>query len=308
MAETYRAVAFSEYGDPDVLRVVERPVPVPGQGEARIAIRAAGVNPVDWKIRSGAAAFVSVEFPAVLGGDVAGVVDAVGPGVTEFAVGDEVLGASGFGGYAELAVVPVGALTKKPASVPWDVAAALPVAANTAYHAFDELRLQPGETIVIDGAAGGVGTVAVQVAKNLGAVVIGTASEGNHDYLRSLGATPVTYGEGLAERIRAVAGQGVDAALDASGRGSLPALVEVVGNPERVVTIADYSGGELGVRMIYASPEGTSDRIARAAALAAEGKLTVPISRTYSLEKAPDAHRASEEGHVRGKLVILPAS
>ncbi|MGH7869367.1 MAG: NADP-dependent oxidoreductase, partial [Candidatus Dormibacteraceae bacterium] len=298
MTGTYRAVSFSEYGGPDVLQLVELPIPLPGQGKVRIAVRAAGVNPIDWKIRSGAAKFISIEFPAVSGGDVAGVIDAVGPGVTEFAIGDEVLGSIGFGGYAELALAPVEALTTKPSSVPWEVAAALPIPANTVYYAFDELGLQAGETFVIDGAAGGVGTIAVQAAKSLGVDVIGTASQRNHDYLRSLGAMPVTYGEGLADRIRKVAPKGVDAALDASGRGSLPALVDVVGGSERVVTIADSSAADLGVRFISAAPKGAASRIATAAALAAENKLTVPIYQTYQLEKAADAQRTSEQGHV----------
>ncbi|MFJ4006577.1 NADP-dependent oxidoreductase [Streptomyces sp. NPDC090023] len=307
MREHYRSVAFSEYGDPDILQVVERQAPPPGEGEVRLAVRAAGVNPIDWKIRSGAAAsFMPVEFPVVLGGDVAGVVDAVGPGVTGFAVGDEVLGSIGFGGYAEVAIANAEMLTRKPASVPWELAAALPVAANTALHALTELNLREGETIVIDGAAGGVGTVAVQLARHRGAHVIGTAREDNHAYLRSLGATPVVYGDGLADRIRSVSPQGVDAVLDASGRGSLPALIEVAGGPARVVTIADFSAAGLGVRMISAAAEGAADRIAEAAALAAQGKLTVPIAATYPLDEAAEAHRVSEDGHVRGKLVILP--
>ncbi|TWV29533.1 NADP-dependent oxidoreductase [Streptomyces misionensis] len=303
----YRAVVFSEYGGPEVLQVVERPLPAPGAGEVRLAVHAAGVNPLDWKVRSGAAAsFLPVEFPVVPGGDVAGVVDAVGPGVTEFAVGDEVLGSIGFGGYAEAVVVSAGALTEKPASLMWETAAALPVAANTALHALDELKLRESETIVIDGAAGGVGTVAVQLAALRGARVIGTAREANHAYLRSLGATPVAYGAGLADRIRSVAPQGVDAVLDASGRGSLSALIEVAGGADRVVTIADFSAARVGVRMISADAEGAGQRIGAAAALAAEGRLTVPIAATYSLEEAAEAHRVSEQGHVRGKLVILP--
>jgi len=307
MRENYRAIAFLEYGGPEVLQVMEYPVPDPGEGEVRLAVRAAGVNPIDWKIRSGAAAsFIPVEFPVVPGGDVAGVIDAVGRGVTEFAVGDEVLGSIDFGGCAEVALAKAKTLTKKPASVPWELASALPVAANTALHVLAELNVREGETIVIDGAAGGVGTVAVQLARHRGAHVIGTARETNHAYLRSLGATPVVYGEGLADRIRSVAPHGVDAVLDASGRGSLPALIEAAGGTGRVVTIADFSAAGLGVRMVSADAEGAAGRIAEAAALAAEGKLTVPIAAAYPLEEAPEAHHVSEAGHVRGKLVVLP--
>ncbi|MFJ9174892.1 NADP-dependent oxidoreductase [Streptomyces sp. NPDC102360] len=307
MQANYRAVTFSEYGGPEVLRVMERPLPTPGPGEVRLSVRAAGVNPLDWKIRSGAAAsFMPVEFPVVPGGDVAGVVDALGPQVTELAIGDEVLGSIGFGGCAEAAVADAAALTRKPAAVSWEVAAALPIAANTALHALDELKLREGETIVIDGAAGGVGTVAVQLARVRGAHVIGTAREANHAYLRSLGATPVEYGAGLADRLRSLAPQGVDAALDASGRGSLPDLLEVAGGPGRVVTIADFSAAEHGVRMLSADTEGAGQRIAAAADLAERGALTVPIAGTYALEEVAQAHRVSEQGHVRGKLIVLP--
>ncbi|GDY28970.1 NADP-dependent oxidoreductase [Gandjariella thermophila] len=306
MTETYRAVEYAEYGGPEVLRVVEREVPQPGPGQVRVRVRAAGVNPIDWKIRSGAMAGVMpVRFPAVPGVDMAGVVEAVGPDVTEFAVGDEVLG-RGSGTYAELTLAPVDGITAKPAEVPWAVAAGLPVAATTTYRVLALLGLKPGETILIDGAAGGVGTVAVQVARHRGATVIGTASPANHDYLRSLGATPVTYGEGLADRVRAVAPQGVDAALDASGRGSLPALVDLVGGPDRVVTIADAAAAEHGVRFTSGGPDEVPGSLADAVSLLAAGTITLPVARSYPLSEAADAHRDSEAGHVRGKLVLLP--
>lgn len=306
MASRYRAVVYFEYGDPDVLQVIELDAPQPGPGQVRIAVRAAGVNPVDWKIRSGAMASVRpVEFPVIPGVDLAGVIDQVGAGVTAFATGDEVLGTAS-GSYAELALAAVDKITAKPAEVPWEVAAGLPVAATTTYRALALLDLTAGETIVIDGAAGGVGTVAVQVARHRGLTVIGTASQPNHDYLRSLGATPVTYGDGLAERIRAIAPHGVDAALDASGRGSLTALVDLTGSPERVVTIADYSGGGLGVRFTSGGPDEVPGSLADAVALVAAGTITVPITRSYPLSGAASAHRDSQSGHVRGKLVLLP--
>jgi NADPH:quinone reductase-like Zn-dependent oxidoreductase len=182
----------------------------------------------------------------------------------------------------------------------------LPVAANTAADALAELGLKRGETLVIDGAAGGVGTVAVQLAVRAGATVIGTASESNHDYLRELGATPVVYGDGLAERLRALAPEGVDAALDASGRGSLAALVSAAGGPQRVVTIADPAAEQHGVRLLFGEPTGAAERIAAVAALAAEGRLRLAIAGTYPLEETAEAHRVSERGHLRGKLIIQP--
>ncbi|MCX5343582.1 NADP-dependent oxidoreductase [Streptomyces atratus] len=307
MLKTYRAVQFTEYGGPEVLHVVDRKVPRPGPGEVLVEVRAAGVNPLDWQLRSGAvAAMMPVEFPAVPGGDVAGVVVDVGKAVTDFAVGDEVFGSIGFGSYAEFVLAPAAQLARRPGNVPWEIAAGLPVAVNTAYQALDDLGVKAGETLVVDGAAGGVGSVAVQIARHLGATVIGTASERNHAYLRSLGAEPVTYGEGLAERIRTIAPNGADAALDTAGKGSLPALVDVTGGPERVVTIADHRAEEYGVRFVFAGADTIRERLEQAAALVANGELTLSVARTYSLPQAADAHRESEGGHVRGKLIIVP--
>ncbi|WP_035303424.1 NADP-dependent oxidoreductase [Actinokineospora inagensis] len=305
---TYRAVEFGEYGGPEVLRVAERDVVEPGAGQVRIRVRATGINPVDWKIRAGLLAAVRpIDFPYVLGGDVAGVVEAVGPDVTTFSVGDEVLGAVGQGGYAEVVVADVATLAAKPAGVDWQVAAALPVAANTTYGVFDLIRPVAGETIVIHGAAGGVGTVAVQIAVDLGLRVIATASESNHDYLRSLGAEPTTYGDGLADRVRALAPNGIDLAYDVAGHGAAPTLVNLVGTPDRVVTIADFTATEIGVRFASGTdPAAVSARLTTAAALAAAGKLTVPTAATYPLTEAAEAHRVSEGGHVRGKLIFLP--
>ncbi|MET8740421.1 NADP-dependent oxidoreductase [Streptomyces sp. NPDC004728] len=303
----YRAVEFSEYGGPEVLRVVDREVPRPGPGQVLVEVRAAGVNPLDWQLRSGAVAeMMPMEFPSVPGGDVAGVVAEAGADVTGFAVGDEVFGSIGSGGYAEFALAPAAQLARKPEGVPWEVAAGLPVAVNTAYQVLTDLGLKSGETVVVDGAAGGVGSVAVQLARHLGANVIGTASERNHAYLRSLGAEPVTYGEGFAERVRAVAAKGVDAAFDAAGKGSLPALVELAGGPDRVVTIADHRAAEHGVRFAFAGPGAIRERLDRAAALVVSGALTLSVAGTYHLSRAADAHRESAGGHVRGKLIITP--
>ncbi|EMD27740.1 NADP-dependent oxidoreductase [Amycolatopsis azurea] len=306
MTDTYRSIAFTEYGDSGVLQVLDRELPEPGPGQVRIAVRAAGVNPIDWKIRAGLMAEVfPTEFPAVPGGDVAGVVDAIGEGVSGFAAGDEVLG-SGIGGYAEFVLADPAKLTRKPESLSWELAAALPVVVNTAYRALNLLDLEKGETLLVDGAAGGVGTIAVQLAVARGLTVVGTASEANHDYLRSLGAVPVQYGEGLAERVRAVAPQGIDASFDASGQ-SLATLVELTGGPKRVVTIAAADAADHGVRFTSGSPaEQVPGSLAEGAALAAEGKLTLPISRVYPLAEAAAAQDESQAGHVRGKLVLVP--
>ncbi|MFD7624348.1 NADP-dependent oxidoreductase, partial [Streptomyces sp. NPDC059802] len=209
MTETYRAVEFSEYGGPEVLRVVDRELPHPGPGQVLVEVRAAGVNPLDWQLRSGAvAAMMPVEFPSVPGGDVAGVVAEVGADVTDFAAGDEVFGSIGSGGYAEFALAPAAQLARKPEGVSWEVAAGLPVAVNTAYQVLADLGVKAGETLVVDGAAGGVGSVAVQIARHLGATVIGTAGEHNHAYLRGRGGGARHYRAGVAPRGPARAGGG----------------------------------------------------------------------------------------------------
>lgn len=307
MTDTYRSIAFTEYGDSGVLKVLERELPEPGPGQVRIAVRAAGVNPFDWKVRSGLmAGMVPTAFPAVPGGDLSGVVDAVGERVSEFAVGDEVLG-SGSGGYAEFVLANPASLVRKPDALSWELAAALPSVVGTAYRGLNLLKLSEGETLLIDGAAGGVGTIAVQIAVARGLTVVGTASEANHEYLRSLGAVPVQYGEGLADRVRAVAPKGIDASFDASGRGSLSTLVELTGGPDRVITIAAPDAADHGVHFTSGSPaEQVPGALDEGAALAAEGKLTLPIAKVYPLAEAAAAQDESEAGHVRGKLVLVP--
>lgn len=306
MPDHYQAVVFSEHGDASVLHIEQLVVPRPASGQVRLHVRAAGVNPLDWKIRSGAAsAWMHVALPHTPGLDVAGVVEAVGPGVEELHVGDEVFGQATSGSYAEKALANTARIAVKPAALAWEAAAALPTAALTAWQALDVLRLHAGETVVIDGAAGGVGTLAVQLARHRGASVIGTASEHNHEYLRSLGAIPVHYGDGLADRIRAVAPQGVDAALDAAGHGSLPALIALVGSGERVVTVADFSAQERGAQFISGQPDDLPGVLTTVAGLVADNTITIPTI-TYPLNQAAEAQRRSETGHARGKLVLTP--
>jgi NADPH:quinone reductase-like Zn-dependent oxidoreductase len=231
------AVQFSEYGTSEVLQVVDVVPPDAGPGQVRLSVRAAGINPVDWKILQG---FMQdqfpVQFPAGLGNDVAGVVDQVGAGVTAFKVGDEVLGLSLSPSYAQYAIADPASLLAKPAALPWDVAGSLAGAGGTAWIALDRLGLVEGETLLIHAASGGVGTFAAQLAVSRGVRVIGTASAANQDYLRSLGVTPVLYGEGLGERVRSLSPNGIDAVLDASGHGEIPVSIELAGGPERVLS------------------------------------------------------------------------
>src|SRR3954452_15124795 len=226
-----KAVSFAEYGGPEVLQVNDVDEPEPGPGQIRIAVRAAGVNPIDWKIRSGAMSqSMPLELPAIDAREAAGVVDAVGPDVEGVAVGDEVFGFASGGAAAEKALLS--AWAAKPRNVSFEEAAGLPVAVETSIRVFTLLGgVGDGDTIVIDGAAGGVGVAAVQLAVARGARVIGTASEGNHDFLRSLGAEPTTYGAGMVERIRALAPDGVDLAFDTAGKGAIPDLIELTGDP-----------------------------------------------------------------------------
>lgn len=242
------AAQFSEYGTSEVLKIVDVQPPTPGSGQVRLAVRAAGVNPADWKVLQGwMSDQIPLDLPAGLGFDVAGVVDALGEGVTEFAVGDEVLGAAVTGSYAQFTLADTKALVVKPATVSWEVAGSIASAGGTALTALDRLQVTEGETVLIHAAAGGVGTFAVQLAVARGAKVIGTASERNHDRLREFGAIPVTYGEGLVERVRAVAPNGVDAVID--GHGDVSDLIELAGGPERVLTIVAFDAADTGIQL-----------------------------------------------------------
>jgi NADPH:quinone reductase-like Zn-dependent oxidoreductase len=297
-----RAARYTEYGGPEVLSVGDAPEPHAGPGEVRVRVRAASVNPVDTKIRSGAMGGDPAALPRIPGVDAAGVVDEVGEGADDVAVGDLVLGL-GSATAAELAVLHT--WTAKPTGMSWDEAAALPLGAETAARALDLLDVGEGTTLLVEGAAGGVGSAAVQLAVARGARVIGTASERNHDYLRRLGAEPTAYGEGLVERVRELAPEGVDAVLDTAGKGSVPQLVQLVADPAQVVSIADFSATEHGARVTSGSEERAGYALAEAARLHAEGRYTVEVERTFPLSDAADAHRLSEGGHVRGKLVLV---
>jgi NADPH:quinone reductase-like Zn-dependent oxidoreductase len=298
-----KAVRFSQFGGPEVLQIVELPDPRPGPGQVRIAVRAAGVNPSDWKKRQG---LMDPELPQTLGYEAAGVVDELGAGVTDVAVGDRVFGFSADGAaQAELAVLAYYAPI--PPSLDFPAAAALPAAVETAARALDQLGVGDGSRLLINGASGSVGAAAVQLAVARGARVIGTASPANHRYLRSLGAEPVAYGEGLAERVRAIAPDGVDLALDVAGSGVLPELIELADGPGHVVTIADFAGAqEHGVRF----SSGESGRALYAldgiGELVESGRFALPVAQTFPLADVAAAQLASEGGHAPGKLVLLP--
>ncbi|MEV7772518.1 NADP-dependent oxidoreductase [Kitasatospora sp. NPDC086791] len=299
-----KAVTVTESGGPEVLRVTRVPDPQPGPGEVRVRVYAAGVQPVDLAIREGfRPPGLAVEPPFVLGNEFAGVVDRLGPDSGDWRTGDEVLGFRLLDSHAELVTVDAAQLVAKPAGMPWEQAGSLSASGQTAHTALTLLGVGPGDTVLVHGASGGVGTVAVQLARAWGATVIGTASERNHAYLRELGAVPVTYGEGLVERVRAAAPQGVTAAFDAAGRGALEASVELVADRDRIGTVVDHEGARrLGVRALRTRR--TAARLTELVRLWEAGGLRLEIAEALPLERAGEAHRLVGTGHVRGKVVL----
>jgi NADPH:quinone reductase-like Zn-dependent oxidoreductase len=275
----------------------------PKAGQVRVQVRASSVNPIDWKIRAGyMAQGKPLDGTGYLGYDASGVVDEVGEGVTDVAVGDDVFGL-GSNTSAEFAVLE--SFARKPSSVDWAVAAAAGVSAETAIRAFDLVGVKSGSTVLIDGGAGGVGAVAVQIALARGATVIASASEGNHDYLREIRATPVLYGNGLVDRVRAIAPDGVDAVFDVVGKTPLADLVSLVTEPSQVVTIANFNLGDSGVQLTTGRSKNASAALAEAADLLEQNKLVIKIQ-TFPFARAAEAHQISENGHLRGKLVLIP--
>jgi NADPH:quinone reductase-like Zn-dependent oxidoreductase len=304
-----RAVRFDEYGGIDVLQVVEVDDPRPGGGEVRVRVQAAAINPGEAKIREGMLheRWPST-FPSGQGSDLAGVVDLVGDGVDSVAVGDEVLGFSdNRNSQAELVVVPAANLTPRPSGVSWAVAGSLFVAGTTAYAAVRAVALQPGDTVVVSAAAGGVGAVTVQLAKRAGAQVIGLAGEPNHEWLQRLGVVPVTHGDGVADRIRAAAGGSVDAFIDLHGDGYVELALDLGVAPARIDTIVDFAAvGAHGVKSEGNAFAANASVLAELAALVDHGELDVPIAATYPLAQVQDAYRELAHGHTRGKIVLIP--
>jgi NADPH:quinone reductase-like Zn-dependent oxidoreductase len=304
-----RAVRFDTYGGVDVLEVREVDDPVAGAGEVLVAVKAAGINPGEIAIREGHLhERWPATFPSGEGTDLAGVVQAVGEGVSAFAVGDEVLGwTEQRASHAELVVVPVEQLTAKPASLSWEVAGSLFVVGFAAYASVQAVAPQAGETVVVSAAAGGVGSVAVQLARRTGAKVIGLASERNQDWLRRHDIVPVTYGDGQAERIREAAGEKIDAFIDTFGGGYVDLAIELGVAPQRINTIIDFDAVQrLGVHGEGTHAIATVPLLTEIAGLVADGSLGIPIARTYPLDQVRDAFRELAERHSHGKIVLLP--
>ena len=304
-----RAITYSRYGGADVLELSELPTPKVGPDTVLVRVRATSVNPVDWKVREGYLdAIMDATFPVVPGWDVAGVVERVGLDTPELSVGDEVFGyvrkdvVSG-GTTAELVAAPVRTLARKPSSWTWEQAAGAPLAGLTALQTIDRAGVTSGQTVLVHAAAGGVGSMDFQIAVTRGARVIGTASERNHEYLRSLGAEPVTYGEGLAERVRALAPDGVDVVLDYIGGEALATTPDVLREGGTVASVVDAAArDELGGHYVWVRPD--VEGLTELARLADAGQLTVDVAEVYDLADAAKAHEASRTGHVRGKVVI----
>lgn len=296
-----KAIQFATYGGPEVLRLVDVEEPHAGPGEVRIAVRAAGVNGFDGKVRAGyLAEQMPLTFPAGTGLDAAGVVDEVGEEVVDVEVGDAVFG-SGRSTYAEFAVLTSWAA--KPEGMSFEEAAGYPVPVETAIRILDQVGVTAGQTLLVSGAAGGVGSAVVQIARARGITVVGTASARNQDYLRSLGAVPTTYGDGLVDRVRGVAQDGVDAALDIAGSGVIGELIELTGEPSKVVSIADFSAPEQGAQ-VSTEPKDPAGAFAAAARLFDDGALRTPVARTFPLPDAAEAQAASAAGHVAGRFVL----
>ncbi|MFE0377082.1 NADP-dependent oxidoreductase [Streptomyces inhibens] len=303
-----KAISAKSYGGPEVLEYSDRPDPKVSPDSVLIRVKAAGVNPVDWKILAGYLdPVMEVHFPLIPGWDVAGVVEAVGADAPEYEIGAEVMGyvrkdEVQHGTFAELVAAPVRTLARKPAGLSWQQAAGLPLAGLTAYRAIKRVGTKAGETALVHAAAGGVGSLAVQILVAQGTRVIGTASERNHDFLRSLGAEPVTYGDGLADRVRALAPEGIDVALDFVGGGVVEVSQQLLKDRGRVASIADGEVKEKGGHMVWVRPD--TDDLTALGELADAGKLTVPVAATFPLSQTAEAFRESMAGRTRGKIVL----
>ena len=298
-----KAVQFSEYGGPEVVRVVEVDEPHAGPGQVRIAVRAAGVNPSDWKRRDGQYRdFEEVTFPSGFGVEASGVVDEIGIGVSNVSVRDAVFG------FGENTMAQYAVLThwvRKPDDLSFEVAGGLPVIVDTATRALDEVGVKSGQTLLVSGAAGGIGSAVIQFARHRGITVIGTASAQKHDYLRDLGAIPTTYGPGLAKRVRELAPEGVDAALDLAGSGVIPELIQIVGDPSRVLSVTDFAAEEYGAKFSHGPPKNPELVFADVARLCSEGLFRLRVEQTFPLEQTAEAQEVSAKGHVTGKLIIF---
>ena len=303
-----KAVFYSKYGDQGVLEYGEQPEPKVGPDTVLIEVKAASVNPVDWKVMAGYLdGAMTAHFPVIPGWDVAGVVIQPGPAVPEFSAGDEVMGyvrmdTVGQGTFAERVSAPVRTLSRKPSNLSWAEAATVPLTGLTALQTLDALDVADGDTVLIHNGAGGVGTFGIQIARARGARVIATASERNHDFLRELGAEPVTYGKGIAHRVREIAPDGVSAVVDFVGGEDWQASLDMLTQPGRVASIADAEVKEHGGRYVFVRP--VASDLTTLADLIEAGEVKPVLAETYPLERAADAFAANMEGHTRGKIAI----
>ncbi|MFC8285607.1 NADP-dependent oxidoreductase [Streptomyces cyaneofuscatus] len=304
-----KAISYSAYGSADVLEYGERPDPKVGPDSVLVKVRAAAVNPVDWKAREGyLQGGLDAVFPVIPGWDVSGVVVQPGIAVDEFGVGDEVIGyvREDFlsrGTFAEYVAAPVRTLARKPLSLSFEEAAGLPLAGLTAYQVLHRtLKIRDGDTVLVHAAAGGVGSLAVQIARHTGCRVVGTASARNHDHVRSLGAEPVEYGDGLADRLRELVPEGFDAAFDTVGGEALRVSAETLAEGGRLASIADSEVFSYGGCYAFVRPDAAD--LAQLAELAERGIVTVHVDRVFPLEQAAEAYRLNQEGRTRGKIVV----
>jgi NADPH:quinone reductase-like Zn-dependent oxidoreductase len=299
-----RALQYTAYGGPEVLEWAQAPDPHAGPGQLRIAVRAASVNPIDWKAFSGAmSGGEPMAGTGYLGADAAGVVEEVGQGVTGVAVGDEVFGR---GQHTQAESALLDAWAAKPPAIDWAVAAAAGVAGETAERGLRLLEVKAGDTLFVDGGAGGVGAATVQMALARGARVIASASQANQDYLRELGATPVRYGQGVAERVRAAADGRVDAVFDVAGKTPVQELISLAPAPSQVLSIANFAAGQAGARVTGGGADSRPmEALALVAELLAQNKLVLKVQ-TFPFQRAAEAYRISQSGHLRGKLVLIP--
>ena len=299
-----KAVQYNEYGSPeDVLKIKQILKPHANFGEIVIKVRAAGVNPSDWKRAKGLYKdFEDVSFPSGIGVEASGIVDEVGAGVTDVSVGDAVFG------YGKNTMAEYAILThwfNKPENIPFEVAGSIPVVSETAWRCLDDLGIGSGSTILVSGASGGIGTAVIQLARSRGMTVIGTCSENKFNYLRALGAIPTTYGVGLKQRVDELTLNGIDGALDIAGAGNIKELIEIVGNVSHVVSCADFSATEYGVRFSSGPPRNLEHVFAEILKLYAQGLYKVHIDQTFPLDETAIAQQISSQKHVTGKLVIV---
>ncbi|MFI9505250.1 NADP-dependent oxidoreductase [Nocardia sp. NPDC052566] len=304
-----RAVRFERYGGIEELRVVEVPTPTAGPGQVVVEVVVAGTNPGEAKVREGMfAERWPATFPSGQGSDFAGRIAEVGAGVENFQVGDEVLGwTDERAAQTTHVAAPAGQVTPKPAGLSWEIAGGLWVAGTTAVGATRAVGVKAGETVAVSGAAGGVGSIAVQLLRRAGVRVIGIASAGTHDWLRSFGVIPVAYGDGLIDRIRAAAPDGIDAFVDTYGFGYVELALELGIPVDRIDTIRDWdAAAKYGVQVDGNAAGSSVEALAELAASAAAGELEIPIAAVYPLDKVQEAYRELEQQHTHGKIVLRP--